>query len=537
MHVVLVNPRAQKAHRRLPLSVLFVARNLGAEHTWEIVDANIDGDAARHAEEAVARDPANTVVLVTVMPGPQLRWAVPFSRALKAKFPRTPIVWGGYFATVYPEAVAKDEAVDVACIGQGEITAKELVDTIAAGGDPVSVAGTAVWRDGRSLEGARARLRQGIELRRSAVRTAADGSLRRAHVPRATHVQPPHQLRLPLLLQLLCGREHVRGALAPRSGGARRAHRAAAPRSLRRRRDRVPRQQLLRVGEAHVRFRARDRGARGPLVGRGADRHDARLGVGDLGGDGAERPRDGVLRRRVGGRRSAGGDGQGRAHGEGHARPQPPRQELRRRARVLVRARKPQGSRGRHRAHRSRSCAGSRTRTPRARSSSTSTRRCRSRGSTTRREKQGFEFPATLDEWLSPRWYRYEDRRNPGTPWLTPRMVRRVYDFEAVLHARFPTVPIATCAAGNARCCACSRRHGTAAGSRNGPSRSRRSSGCGATGGRRRWGSELPSDQRPRVRGLSAGEPHRARYRPRSWSDRSASRKRGSVGVRSSCVV
>ena len=54
--------------------------------------------------------------------------------------------------------------------------------------------------------------------------------------------------------------------------------------------------------------------------------------------------------------------------------------------------------------------------------------------------KQGFAFPETLDEWLSPRWYRYEDRRNPGTPWLTPRMVRRVYDFEAVLHARYPTV-------------------------------------------------------------------------------------------------
>ena len=76
MHVVLVNPRAQKAHRRLPLSVLFVARNLGPEHTWEIFDANIDGGAGRRAEEAVARVPASTVVLGTVMRGRQMRWAV-----------------------------------------------------------------------------------------------------------------------------------------------------------------------------------------------------------------------------------------------------------------------------------------------------------------------------------------------------------------------------------------------------------------------------------------------------------------------------
>lgn len=53
---------------------------------------------------------------------------------------------------------------------------------------------------------------------------------------------------------------------------------------------------------------------------------------------------------------------------------------------------------------------------------------------------RGFAFPETLDEWLSPRWYRYEDRRDPGTPWLGEGLVRRVHDFEAVLHARYPSV-------------------------------------------------------------------------------------------------
>ena len=51
-----------------------------------------------------------------------------------------------------------------------------------------------------------------------------------------------------------------------------------------------------------------------------------------------------------------------------------------------------------------------------------------------------FEFPQTLDEWLQPEWTRFDERRNPGTPWLTRRMVKKVHDFEAVLHAHWPSV-------------------------------------------------------------------------------------------------
>ncbi len=54
--------------------------------------------------------------------------------------------------------------------------------------------------------------------------------------------------------------------------------------------------------------------------------------------------------------------------------------------------------------------------------------------------KAGFSFPATLEDWLSPQWESFDLRRNPLTPWLTPAMVRRIRDFETVLNARFPTL-------------------------------------------------------------------------------------------------
>ena len=54
--------------------------------------------------------------------------------------------------------------------------------------------------------------------------------------------------------------------------------------------------------------------------------------------------------------------------------------------------------------------------------------------------KAGFSFPETLEEWLSPQWESFDLRRNPLTPWLTPGMVNRIRDFETVLNARYPTI-------------------------------------------------------------------------------------------------
>jgi anaerobic magnesium-protoporphyrin IX monomethyl ester cyclase len=63
-------------------------------------------------------------------------------------------------------------------------------------------------------------------------------------------------------------------------------------------------------------------------------------------------------------------------------------------------------------------------------------------GSELYREVQasGFSFPATLEEWISPQWERFDLRKNPLTPWLRPEMIDRIRDFETVLNGRFPTV-------------------------------------------------------------------------------------------------
>lgn len=53
---------------------------------------------------------------------------------------------------------------------------------------------------------------------------------------------------------------------------------------------------------------------------------------------------------------------------------------------------------------------------------------------------QGFKFPKTLEGWLEPQWTNFDLRKNPLTPWLNSRLIRRIQNFETVLNAYFPTI-------------------------------------------------------------------------------------------------
>jgi anaerobic magnesium-protoporphyrin IX monomethyl ester cyclase len=151
--ILLVNPRATKPkNRRFPLSLMALGAVLPEGASWRILDGNLpaaDPLAEAAAEIEGRRHPTDPVICVamTVMPGPQLVAAVPIAKALKERFPSIPVVWGGYFPTLYPEPCLKAPYVDWVVRGQGERTFVELLDVLAGRRRPEDVAGLA-WRDG-----------------------------------------------------------------------------------------------------------------------------------------------------------------------------------------------------------------------------------------------------------------------------------------------------------------------------------------------------------------------------------------------------
>jgi phage gp46-like protein len=52
---------------------------------------------------------------------------------------------------------------------------------------------------------------------------------------------------------------------------------------------------------------------------------------------------------------------------------------------------------------------------------------------------EGFQFPETLEEWVSPAWHEFSQRRSANTPWLEDPLRRQIRDFERVLNAYYPT--------------------------------------------------------------------------------------------------
>jgi anaerobic magnesium-protoporphyrin IX monomethyl ester cyclase len=50
----------------------------------------------------------------------------------------------------------------------------------------------------------------------------------------------------------------------------------------------------------------------------------------------------------------------------------------------------------------------------------------------------GLHYPKDLDAWTTHEWSQYALRRNPHTPWLTPRLRRKIVNFRAVHQAYYP---------------------------------------------------------------------------------------------------
>ena len=145
--VLLVNPRvARRRNARLPLSLLVLAAGLEGRARVRIVDGNFEDDAVASVLAAFGVErPA--LVGVTVMPGPQVAPAIAVSRAVRERHPGVPIVWGGYFPTLYADAALAAPYVDVAVRGPGEATLVELLDALATRRALDSVAGIS-WKDG-----------------------------------------------------------------------------------------------------------------------------------------------------------------------------------------------------------------------------------------------------------------------------------------------------------------------------------------------------------------------------------------------------
>jgi radical SAM superfamily enzyme YgiQ (UPF0313 family) len=127
--VLLFNPRSANLKFRLPNSLLSIAAAINNGFDWVIVDGNREVNP-----EDKILDYLNTGEFsffgLTVMPGPQLKQAIPISQKAKQLYPQLSVIWGGYFASNQPETVLNSGFVDFIVNGMGDQCFPELLRKI-----------------------------------------------------------------------------------------------------------------------------------------------------------------------------------------------------------------------------------------------------------------------------------------------------------------------------------------------------------------------------------------------------------------------
>ena len=96
--VLLFNPKSANGKHRIPNSILQVGASIHGLYDYVFVDGNLEKDAWQTIEGHLKIGDFKYFGS-TVMPGPQLRQAIPFTRKIRENYPDIVTVWGGYFAS------------------------------------------------------------------------------------------------------------------------------------------------------------------------------------------------------------------------------------------------------------------------------------------------------------------------------------------------------------------------------------------------------------------------------------------------------
>jgi anaerobic magnesium-protoporphyrin IX monomethyl ester cyclase len=127
--IILFNPKSAIAKHRIPNALMNIAASVNGLYQWVIVDGNRESDPYQKICEYL--DTGKFKYLgFTVMPGPQTKQAIPFSKKIKEEYPGTVMIWGGYFPTSHFKVILNSGYVDFVINGPGDHAFPQLITAL-----------------------------------------------------------------------------------------------------------------------------------------------------------------------------------------------------------------------------------------------------------------------------------------------------------------------------------------------------------------------------------------------------------------------
>ncbi len=130
--IVLFNPRSANAKHRIPNSILQVGAAIYGKHDFVFVDGNLERDPWKKIDSYFATGEFK-YFCSTVMPGPQLKQAIPITRDIKKSYPDAITIWGGYFASNQYKVSIEAPFVDFIVNGPGDVAFPALIEALETG--------------------------------------------------------------------------------------------------------------------------------------------------------------------------------------------------------------------------------------------------------------------------------------------------------------------------------------------------------------------------------------------------------------------
>lgn len=127
--IILLNPKSADFSFRPPVALLYLGALLEGKYEYLIVDQNHDKKVLNTLIDLVKEKDVKYIGM-TVMPGPQMIHAIPISKELKRIYPHLKIIWGGYFPTFHPNTVLSADYVDFAFRGNVESSFVDFLDIL-----------------------------------------------------------------------------------------------------------------------------------------------------------------------------------------------------------------------------------------------------------------------------------------------------------------------------------------------------------------------------------------------------------------------
>ncbi len=149
--VILFNPRAANHKPRIPNSVLQVAASINSTHKWVIVDGNLETDPWQKID-AYLDTGEYSYFGCTVMPGPQLKQAIPYAKIIREQYPAVKIIWGGYFASNQYKVILDSGYVDYIVNGPGDNTFPKLLAAIESGQNVDTIKNLIIKKEGNYIK-------------------------------------------------------------------------------------------------------------------------------------------------------------------------------------------------------------------------------------------------------------------------------------------------------------------------------------------------------------------------------------------------